>query len=116
MYMVSRITCQYIFYSKNIIFTLDATIHLTYIDCKETEKGNEQMDALDKLITTTINHEHDLSAESINALHGATSTHPWCKGKALRLRCLEVLCATAGRDTDATSRYNVERLFKGTNK
>lgn len=54
MYMVSRITCQYIFYSKNIIFTLDATIHLAYIGCKETEKGNEQMTIEHTIITAAI--------------------------------------------------------------
>jgi hypothetical protein len=37
------------------------------------------------------------SAEGRNALHGATEGHPWCKGKSLEQRKLEVLFVCAGR-------------------
>jgi hypothetical protein len=37
------------------------------------------------------------SAAGRNALHGATEGHPWCAGKTLEQRKLEVLFVVAGR-------------------
>ena len=67
------------------------------------------MDRLDDLIEE-LKDGAKLSAEAHNALHGATSTHPWCKGKSLAQRKLEVLFATAGRQVNRVALHKIERL------
>ena len=56
-----------------------------------------------------IQENETLTAEARNALHGATEGHPWCGGKTLDQRKLEVRCAIAGRGVHAQRAFNVER-------
>lgn len=58
-----------------------------------TTTTTDNLDALIRDIQATA----ALSADARNALHGATSTHPWCAGKDIATRALEVRCAIAGK-------------------
>lgn len=70
------------------------------------------MDELDKIIVE-IQEQADLSAEAWNALHGAMSKHPWCTGKGLTLRKLEVRCVLAGRRVPIHLLRRMERVADG---
>lgn len=50
-----------------------------------------------------------LSADARNALHAATYGHPWCKGKTIEDRKLEVRFAVAGRGVYGRTMQLVER-------
>jgi hypothetical protein len=56
-----------------------------------------------------IQENETLSADARNALHGALDGHPWCVGKDLDQRKLEVRFAIAGRGVHAQRALNVER-------
>jgi len=67
-------------------------------------------DRLDSAIRAILTDpDTRLSAEAINALHGATSTHPWAAGKDLDQRAQEALCAIAARNVPAAPRLRIER-------
>lgn len=68
-------------------------------------------DSLDDLIYDIQTSDARLSAAARNALHGATSTHPWCKGKDLPQRIAEVRCAIAGRGVHAALLHRLERIY-----
>lgn len=68
-------------------------------------------DDLDDLIRE-IQETATLSAEARNALHGATSAHPWCAGKDLASRALEVRCAIAGRGVHGELLHRLDRIAK----
>jgi hypothetical protein len=44
-----------------------------------------------------IQEEYSLSADTRNALHGATAGHPWCEGKPLEQRINEARFALSGK-------------------
>lgn len=69
------------------------------------------MDKLDKIIVE-IQELVGLSAEARNALHGTMSTHPWCAGKDLERRVLEVRCAIAGYRVPVDALQLLERMSK----
>lgn len=52
-----------------------------------------------------------LSAEARNALHGALEGHPWCAGKTVMQRMLEVQSAIAGRGVSSTLQFELERML-----
>lgn len=70
-------------------------------------------DQIDEAIVAILTHpETRLSAEAINALHGATSTHPWAAGKDRRQRATEAIAAVAGRDVPPAPRLRIERAAR----
>lgn len=65
----------------------------------------------DEVIRDILEHPATrLSAEAKNALHGATSTHPWGKGKPELQRLQEAIFAIAGRDVHPVFRERLDRL------
>lgn len=68
-------------------------------------------DDLDEIITA-IQVNVPLRAEARNALHGATSGHPWCAGKDLKQRAMEVRCAIAGYRVPVDALQRLERMSK----
>lgn len=68
-------------------------------------------DELDNLICE-IQETVTLSADARNALHGATSTHPWCAGKDTFTRALEVRCAIAGRTVRGELLHRLDRIAR----
>lgn len=68
-------------------------------------------DALTDTIREILEHEETrLSAEAINALHGATAGHPWAEGKSYCKRAWEAFFAISGRDVPASLRHKIERI------
>lgn len=67
------------------------------------------MDLLDELIEK-VTTEATLSASALNALHGATSTHPWCERKSLCQRKQEVLFAIEGRGVHLTTLNQIKAI------
>ena len=68
---------------------------------------------LNNAIKLILEHpDTKLSAEAINALHGATEGHPWAEGKGEIQRAREALCVLAGRQIPRWLVYEVERAAK----
>lgn len=59
-------------------------------------------------VIRSIQAEYSLSADTRNALHGATLGHPWCAGKTLDQRKAEAQYAVGGR----VSNYDMERITR----
>ena len=70
------------------------------------------MDELDQLIEDVV-ESAQLGADALNALHGATSNHPWCADKSLSQRKLEVLFAIEGRGVNSKTLREIRNLNTG---
>ena len=55
-----------------------------------------------------IQGEYSLSADTRNALHGATEGHPWCEGKTLDQRKQEAAFAVGAK----IANNDLERIFR----
>lgn len=62
-------------------------------------------------IIERIQSDAELSAETRNCLHAATAGHPWCKGKTLDERKIDVRLACVGR---GVSYYLLDLVQKAT--
>lgn len=66
---------------------------------------------LDEVIRSILEDPNSkLSTAAINALHGATSAHPWGEGKPEAQRITEVQYAIAGHHVHAEFRRRLRRL------
>lgn len=69
---------------------------------------------LDRAIAAILEDpETELPAEAINALHGATSTHPWGQGRPIHERALSAYYAIAGRRVSAALARDLRRVALG---